>query len=79
MKYHQADTRATASDQGDLALDIKDLAELEVAVRHCVSCYSSKERQDKRKYLSSTYDDLFMEVACDVVVTILPQNWWGFG
>jgi hypothetical protein len=33
-------------------------------------------RRGERRYLSSRYDDLFMEVAGDVSVTILSQNWW---
>lgn len=32
--YHQANTRATTGDEGNLALDIEDVAELEVGVRH---------------------------------------------
>jgi hypothetical protein len=34
-------------------------------------------KKGERRYLSSRYDDLFMEAASDVLVTILPQNWWG--
>lgn len=36
-----------------------------------------EETDEERRYLSSRYDDLFMEVASDVLVTILSQNWWG--
>jgi len=32
--YHQANTRATASDEGNLALDVEDIAELIVGVGH---------------------------------------------
>lgn len=30
--YHQADSRATASDQSDLALDVEDVTKLKVIV-----------------------------------------------
>ena len=75
--YHQANTRATTGDEGNLALDIEDIAELEVGVRHFdynqeVLLLCRREARWKRVFIS-----LLMEVASDVLVTIAAGNWWG--
>jgi hypothetical protein len=49
----------------------------DILIEFVMSIVPREKRRGEGRYLSSRYDDLFTEVASDVLVTILPSNWWG--
>lgn len=70
-------TRATLPLTSKTLLSWKLLFDIVIVIEVVLNVIA-RGKKGERRYLSSRYDDLFMEVAGDVLVTILFQNWWGF-